>query len=367
MGRAVRDTHWLKGLRRAWRASPRRLRFGVFVLGAFALAALAADFLAPYDPAMQDREHFHAPPATLYWMDQKGGWSWRPYIYRSRLEDRIEMIYREDRTQAFSLKFFVAREEYRLLGVLPCRVKLFGVDAPARIFLFGSDGLGRDVLSRLLYGARVSLSIAAAALLISFPLAIGIGSLAGYYGGAVDFVCMRAVELFLALPAFYLIIALSSALPRDVAPEARAASIMAMIALFGWASLARIVRGMVLGLRERDFVASARAAGCTDWRILRRHVWPQIAGLMLVQAALAAPGFMLAEVTLSYLGLGVQEPLPSWGGMLATGQNVLALTGFWWTLAPGAAILFVCFGFHMLADGLREALDPRAASLDWGD
>lgn len=357
----------LSAWRRVWRWAPRRLKLGVLLLGVFAGGALLADILAPCDPATQDRERFHAPPTTLHWTDQNGDWSFRPHVYEIRLADRAGMIYREQPERAYPLKFFVTGEEYRLLGVLPCRLKLFGVEEPARIFLLGSDGLGRDILSRLLYGARVSLAIAAAALLISFPLALAVGSLAGYYGGATDFLSMRVVELFLALPAFYLIIALSSALPKGLAPEGHVLAILAMIALFGWASLARIVRGMVLGLRERDFVTAARALGASDWRILRRHIWPQLAGVMLVQAALAAPGFMLAEVTLSYLGLGVQEPVASWGGMLSTGQNVLTLVAYWWTLAPGAAILLVSFGFHLLADGLREAIDPRARPVDWGD
>lgn len=342
-----------------------RLFAGIAVLSVFIIGALFADFLAPYDPAAQDRERFHAPPTGIHFVDERGEWRWRPVVYRSELVDGARRIYREDRARAFPLEFFVAGEPYRFLGLLECRVRLFGVEAPARIFLLGSDGLGRDVFSRLLHGARVSLSIAAASLLISFPLALVVGSLAGYYSGPVDFLLMRLVELFLALPAFYLIIALRSALPLDLAPGWGVVAIIAVITLFGWASLARVVRGIVLSLRERDYIVAAHSIGATDARIIGRHILPQLSGLVLVQAALAAPGYILAEVTLSYLGLGIQEPVPSWGNMLSAGGSVTALVGHWWLLAPGAALLCVSLGFQLLAEGLRSRLDPRARAIGW--
>jgi peptide/nickel transport system permease protein len=344
----------------------RRLVAGGGVILLFVLSALLADFLAPYPPEAQDREHFHAPPTPLHFTDQSGARRWRPIVHPTQLADRLEMNYVEDRTQAYPVRFFVAGEPYLLLGLIPCRLRLFGVDEPARLFLLGSDSLGRDVFSRVLYGARISLAIAAASLCLAFPLALVIGSLAGYYGGAVDFVCMRIVELFLALPAFYLIIALRSALPLNLTSSHVVLAIVVMLGFFGWASLARLVRGAVLSLREREFVLAAVALGASDLRIIARHIAPQFAGIVFVQAALAAPGYMLAEVTLSYLGLGIHEPTASWGGMLS-GQGVQSMVTFWWTLAPGAAILVVSLGFHLLAEGLREIVDPRFRSADWAN
>jgi peptide/nickel transport system permease protein len=347
------------------RSTNRSLRWGLALLGLLALMAVFAEFLAPYPPTAQHRDLPNAPPTRLHLVDAAGKLR-RPFVSQAQLADRQQMLYAEDRSQRHPLRFFVAGETYYLLGLFPCRRRLFGVDEPARVFILGSDALGRDVFSRLLYGGRLSLSIAAVALLISLPLALLVGSVSGFYGGRLDFICMRLIELFLALPALYLIIALRSALPLELEPEKVFFALVAVIALFGWASLARVVRGMALSLREREFVLAAVALGASDLRIIIRHILPHLAGFALTQAAVAAPGFMLAEVTLSYLGLGVQEPLPSWGNMLAQAASARALTSFWWNLAPGVAIFAASLAFHLLAEGLRKLSDPRSQSFEPG-
>lgn len=335
------------------------LRLGSGLLGLLVLGALFSDFLAPYAPGAQHRRDYFAPPTRIRLVDAEGGWRWPPFVHTRRIVDHREVRYVEDTSRAYPLHFLVDGERYRLLGILPCKVHLFGVDPPARLFLLGSDALGRDVFSRLLRGSQVSLTIAAVALFISFPLGLVIGSISGFYGGKLDFVFMRLTELFLALPALYLVIALRSALPLNLPPERVFLAMVTVIALFGWANLARVVRGMVLSLRERAFVLAAVALGASDLRIIVRHILPHLAGFSLVQAALAVPGYILAEVTLSYLGLGIQEPLPSWGNMLAVAHNVQVLTSFWWNLAPGVAIFAASSAFHLLAEGLRESSDPR--------
>ena len=309
----------------------RSLRWGLALLGALAFCAAFADFLAPYSPAEQHRDYPFAPPAGQ----------------------------NRDRGSDYPFRLFVSGYEYRLFGLIPCRLHLFGADDPARLFILGTDALGRDIFSRLLYGARLSLTIAAVALLISFPLGLFIGTLAGYYGGAADFIGMRLIELFLALPALYLIIALRGALPLDLEPERVFLAMVAVIALLGWAHLARVVRGMTLSLRERDFVRAAVALGASDWRVMRKHILPQLTGFTLTQAALAAPGYILAEVTLSYLGLGVQEPVPSWGNMLSAAQSVQVMSDHWWNLAPAVAIFITSLTFHLLAEGLKKRFDPH--------
>ncbi len=341
----------------------RRIKIGGTILLLFVTVVILADFIAPYPPADQDREHFLSRPSRLHFVDADGRWHLRPRVFATVLADRGQMTYREEPTAAFPVRLFVEGETYHFLGLFPCRVRLFGVDAPGKFFLLGSDGLGRDVFSRLLVGTRLSLMIAAAALLISIPLALGIGCLAGYYGGKVDFVCMRLVELFLALPALYLVIALRSALPLSMPAEEVALALIGVLALFGWASLARIVRGMVLSLREREFVVAAVALGASDWRIVWRHLLPQLIGFTLIQAAVATPGFILAEVTLSYLGLGIQEPAASWGSMLASARDVQLVLAYWWNLAPVAAILAVSLTCHLLAEGFRQWADPRRRDL----
>ena len=302
---------------------------GVALLGALALGALLADFIAPYDPTTQHRAFANVPPG----------------------------IAAGDATTTPSLQFFVTGEPYRFFGTH--RTHLFGVAAPARVFVLGTDALGRDVWARVWHSARRSLTLAAAALLLALPLALGVGCVAGYFGGAVDFVCMRLIELFLALPALYLVLALRSALPLQLPPERVFWALALVIALFGWAHLARVVRGQVLALREREFVLAARALGASDWRILRRHVLPHLTGLALTQAALAAPAYILAEVTLSYLGLGVPEPLPSWGNMLAAAQTTQTLLTYWWNLAPAGMVFLTSLAFQFIADGLQQRHDPR--------
>jgi peptide/nickel transport system permease protein len=340
----------------------RSLRWGAFLLGLLMLCSALADFLSPYGPAEQHRELYFAPPARIRFPNAES--SWRPFVYALRLEDLERMRYVEDNAQRYPLRFFVRGAPYRLFGFIPSHTHLFGVSEPARIFVLGSDGLGRDVFSRIVHGARLSLTIAGVALLISIPLALLVGSLSGFYGGWVDFACMRVMELFLALPAIYLIIALRSALPLGLAPEKIFLAMVTVIASFGWAGLARVVRGAALGLREREFALAAVALGASDARVIFRHLLPNLSGLILTQAALAAPGYILAEVTLSYLGLGTPEPLPSWGGMLASVGGVWRLGTFWWNLAPGAAIFLTSLAFYLLAEGLREWSDPRSQTID---
>jgi peptide/nickel transport system permease protein len=333
------------------------------LLGPLVFCAIFADFLAPYSYQDQHREHPYAPPVEFRFGGDGGRWP--PFVYATHMTDFERRSYSEDRSRMFPIRFFVEGESYRLFGIVPSRTHLFGVDLPGRIFLLGTDALGRDIFSRLLYGARRSLAIAAVALLISFPLALAAGCLTGFYGGRIDFAGMRLIELFLALPAIYLIVALRSALPLSAEPEEVFLALIAVIALFGWATTARIIRGMVLSLRQREFVTAARALGASDLRIIARHILPHLSGFALVQASLAAPGFILAEVTLSYLGLGVQEPLPSWGNMLADAAHGPGLMAtYWWNLAPVAAIFITSFAFHLVADGLKDLFDPRTKSVE---
>ena len=340
------------------------LYWGLLLLFLLLVGAIFSDFLAPYDPAAQNRELNFAPPARLHFIDAEGVRHWLPFVYALQLVDRERMIYLEERSQIYPLRIFVSGDPYRLFGLFTCRTHLFGVNGPARIFVLGSDGLGRDVFSRTVHVARFSLMIAVVALFIAIPLAMVIGSVSGFYGGYFDLVCMRVIELFLALPALYLIIALRSALQLNMPPERVLFTIAIMIALFGWASLARIVRGAVLSLREREFILAAVALGASNARIIFRHILPNLTPLVLTQAALAAPGYILAEGALSYLGVGVQEPLPSWGSMLASVGGVQQLASFWWNLAPGAAIFITSLAFCLLAEGVSDLTDPHSHSLD---
>jgi peptide/nickel transport system permease protein len=310
---------------------------GSLLLSILLFCAFFAGFLSPYSPIQQHRDYPFAPPTGLH----------------------STSLATSPDGQTHSIRFLIEGDEYRLFGFIPCRMHLFGAEGDNRVFLLGTDALGRDVFSRLLHGAQLSLAIPVIALLISVPFAVLIGWLAGYYGGATDFILMRLIELFLALPAIYLIIALRTMLPLSIEPEKFFFAIVAVISAFGWAYLARIVRGMVLSLRERNYVQASIAFGAGGWRIFCNHIAPHLAGVILIQAALATPSYILAEITLSYLGLGVPDPLPSWGNMLSSTTNIQLLIIYWWNLMPLAAIFITSFAFQLLAEGLRRSLDPH--------
>ncbi|HET9234673.1 MAG TPA: ABC transporter permease, partial [Candidatus Eisenbacteria bacterium] len=233
--------------------------------------------------------------------------------------------------------------------------------APGKVFLLGTDQFGRDVFSRLLFGARVSLSVGLVGIVITYVLGLFLGGLAGYYRGWVDTTLMRVSEVFMSIPALYLILALRALFPDDLPSGLLYVAVVTILSLVLWASLARIIRGMVLSIRELDYVRAAEALGVGPLRVILRHVLPNTASFVIVAATLSVPGYILGEVALSFLGAGVQEPTPSWGNMLREAQNVPVLASFPWILAPGVVIFLTVLAFNFLGDGLRDALDPRTA------
>ncbi len=241
-----------------------------------------------------------------------------------------------------------------MAGLVETDLHLFGTDSPTRLFLFGTDDYGRDLFSRLLFGGQISLFAGLLGLGLSLGVGIVVGGLAGYYGGWVDEINMRATELFLALPWLYLLFAVRMALPLNIPPAQAFLLVLVVIGLVGWARPARLIRGLVLSARARDYVDAARCLGASDLYLLRRHVFPQILGIVVTQAALLAPQFILAEVTLSFFGLGVGEPVPSWGNMLASLQRYHVLASYWWMFIPGIALVPVFFLYYALADALHS-------------
>jgi peptide/nickel transport system permease protein len=310
-------------------------------------AALGAGFLAPYGYEEQDRELSYAPPVRPRLVDAGGRLHVRPFIYRWVETPGSPGLYVEDRSRTFPVRFLVPAPP----GVTGARVRLFGVDAPARLDLLGTDGLGRDQLSRLLYGARVSLL--SGLLAASFA-----GGAAGFQGGWLDQLLMRGSELFLALPWLYLLLAVRAFLPLDLAPAGSFFLVIAVLGAVGWAQPARLVRGTVLSSRGRDYVLAAQGFGASRLYVLRRHVLPQALGVALTQLALLVPQYVLAEVTLSFLGLGVAEPVPSWGTMLADLEHYEVLVSYRWMFWPAVLLTGVVLSYHTLAEFLRERLQP---------
>jgi peptide/nickel transport system permease protein len=313
----------------------------------------AAGFFAPYDPVEQDRERPYLPPMRLHLIDAQGRFHLRPFFYPLRLRDGSFDQYEENTASRVSLDFFAGGAGYRLAGLVPSHLHLFGAPG-ARIYLLGSDAYGRDQLSRILFGGQVSLLAGLLGAGVTLFLGALIGMAAGFYGGWRDELLMRAAELFLALPWLYLLFALRAFLPLAVSPLEAFVLVVVVIGMVGWARPARLVRGVVLSVKERDFVRAARGFGASDIYLLRRHILPETASVVLTQAAILVPQFVLAEMTLSFLGLGVPEPISSWGNLLATLQQYNVLVSYWWMYLPALAIVPFFLGYLSLASALQE-------------
>lgn len=329
---------------------PSRLRRLVAVLLVVHAAVLGAGLLAPYDPATQHRDFPFAPPSRIRVLAADGRWH-LPFVYRLVPRSPGSPGYLEDVSRRFPVRWLVAREPAG--ATTSAGWRLAGVEPPAHLFLLGTDRFGRDQLSRLLHGARVSLLAGLAATALTLFIGLTLGTLAGYVDG-LDGPLMRLADLATALPWVYLLLAVRSVFPLDLAPAPALALVVAIIGLVGWARPARLVRSVVLSVRSREFVVAARSLGASHLYLLRRHVVPQTASLLLTQGALLVPQFILAETTLSFLGLGIGEPAPSWGGMLNAVQSVQVLGSFWWMLAPGVALVLTCLLYQALADAVQE-------------
>ena len=330
-----------------------RLLSAAILLGALHLGIVCAGFFAPYDPAAQDREHPYAPPMRLHFVDAGGQLHLRPFFYPQTLRAGSFDEYEEKKANAIPVKFFVRGAPYRVLGMLPLRSHLFGGDLP--LYLLGSDGYGRDLLSRVLFGGQVSLLAGLIGATMTLSIGVCIGAVAGFWSGWRDEALMRVAELFLALPWIYLLFAMRAFLPLTVPPLKAFLLVVVVFAAVGWARPARIVRGIVLSAKERDFVRAARGFGASGAYLLRRHILPETASAVLTQAAILVPQFVLAEMTLSFLGLGVPEPVPSWGNMLASLQHYNVLVSYWWMYLPAVAMVPFFLGYLVLASLLQES------------
>jgi peptide/nickel transport system permease protein len=316
-----------------------------------------AGFFSPYDPAEQDRKNPYLPPMRLHFVDAQGRFHTRPFVYSLRAHEGTFDQYEEDTSRPLPLKFLVRGASYHQLGLLPARLHLFSVQ-DERIYLLGSDSYGRDQLSRFLYGGQVSLLAGLLGAGVTLLVGLCVGAVAGYFGGWRDDLLMRLAELFLALPWLYLLFALRAFLPLAVSPLQAFFLIIAVLGAVGWARPARLVRGVILSAKERDFVRAARGFGATDAYLLRRHILPEASGVLLTQAAILVPQFVLAEMTLSFLGLGVPEPVPSWGSLLSSLQQYSVLASYWWMYLPALIMLPFFLGYLGLGGELQQRREP---------
>lgn len=332
----------------------RRMLIVAGLLGAVYLAALAAPFVAPYDPLVHDREFSFTPPTRVRFVDAHGTFHLRPFVYAVYRRPGTLDEFEEDRTQAYPIRLFVHGATYRVARAFTWDQHLFGVDQPARLYLLGSDAYGRDVLSRFVHGARISLFAGLLGASVSLGLGLLLGAGAGFFGSWVDEAIMRLGELFLVLPWLYLLLAVRVVLPLDIGAGTTFLMFVAVLAVVGWARPARLVRGLVMSVRGRDYVVAAQACGASSLHTLRRHVLPQTTGLLLTQAAILVPQFTVAEVTLSFFGLGVTEPVPSWGNLLAALQQYHVVVSYWWMFLPAVALVPIFLLYYVLADTLHH-------------
>jgi peptide/nickel transport system permease protein len=336
---------------------------GIVVIVLLGIGGLFCEFIAPYDPNVYDKAYPFLSPQGIHFVDETR-FHIRPFVYG--LESRRDpntymMVFEEDRTQKYPIYFLVRGSPYKLWGLFKTDLHLFGLrDSDGRFFVLGTDRMGRDMLSRILYGSRISLSIGLVGVFLSFVLGILIGGVSGYYGGVIDIVIQRAMEFLRSVPSIPLWMALSAALPPHWPSIRIYFGITLILSLVGWTWLARTVRGQFLALRNEDFVTSARLSGASELRIILRHLVPSFFSYIIAAITLAIPGMILAETSLSFLGLGLQPPVISWGVLLKEAQDVRTVALAPWLLIPGLFVTITVLAFNFMGDGLRDAADPYA-------
>ncbi len=337
---------------------------GLVVTIALYIVAIVPGFFAINDPNQQNGRAAYHPPQALHIIDTNpdGSWSFglyfRPYQLR-RDPQTLAAIYTEDPTRKIPIRLFGEGYQYNLFGLIPTRIHLLASAEPRQpLFLFGADRLGRCVYSRMMQGTQISLSVGLVGVFLSLTLGVLIGGISGYFGGRIDFVAQRAIEFVLALPTIPIWLALAAALPQDWPAVLNYFMITIILSLTGWAQLARVVRGRFLSLRTEEFVTAARLDGASEGRVIFRHMLPSFASHIIASMTLAIPAMILAETSLSFLGLGLQPPTISWGVLLREAQNIRSIATAPWLFAPGGAVILAVIALNFLGDGLRDAADP---------
>jgi peptide/nickel transport system permease protein len=351
-------------------AAHRHAVWAMWILIAFYLLALFADFVAPYHYDSQIRELQWTPPTRLRFADAQG-FSLRPFIYpiRSYFDENFNIRQAPDTSTRSYLRFFARGDTHYFLGFIPSQIHLFGFDQVqsnasggqyfTRFYLIGSDNSGRDLFSRICYAARVSMTIGLVGAMLVLVIGLAIGGISGYFGGIVDNALQRFCEMVMLLPRFYLLLMLRFAFPGNMSSVMVYLCIVLIMALLGWAEFARVIRGMVLSIRTEDYIQSARSIGVSPLGIVARHVLPQTVSYAIVFVSLEIPQYIVSESALSLLGLGINEPVPSWGNMLSKAMDIAELTQHPWVLWPGAFIFVTVLAFNLVGDGLRDAFDPK--------
>ena len=337
---------------------------GAAVLVVLYATSLLCEFISPYTPEQRNVRALNAPPMKPRFVDADGRFHWRPFVYALQMEindDTWMREYREDHTTRYELELFSHGARYELWGLFELDRHLLGVapESGGYVHWFGTDSQGRDLFSRILYGARVSLSIGLVGVALTLFLGVLLGGFAGYLGGFTDTVVQRCIEVLQSIPNLPLWMALSAALPAAWSPVAAYFGVTIILSALSWTTLARQVRGRFLSMRDDDFVTAARLLGASNTRIVFRHMLPSFASHIITTATLAVPAMILGETALSFLGIGLRSPVVSWGVLLQQAQNYQVIVMTPWLLLPGAFVVVTVIAFNLVGDGLRDAADPH--------
>jgi peptide/nickel transport system permease protein len=330
------------------------------------LSAIFAEFLAPIDPNQVVSTHTYAPPQRLHIFNREDGdlkIGLYVYGYKSEIDkDTLRRTFTIDEEKIVPVRFFAHGFEYKMLGFIPTNIHLIGPkDTGEQFYLLGADRLGQDLLSRLIYGTRISMSIGLIGVALSFVLGILLGGISGYFGGFIDNIVQRVIEFLISIPRIPLWMGLAAALPKTWSPLRVYFGITIILSIVGWTGLARVVRGRFLSLREEEFVTAARLDGSGEMRIILRHMVPSFMSHIIASLTLAVPGTILAETSLSFLGLGLRSPINSWGVLMQEAQNIRSISTAPWLLLPGVLVIIAVLALNFLGDGLRDAADPYAS------
>ena len=333
---------------------------GIFLVLMYGSAMLAG-FLAPYGLRETHDQYSSAAPHGLNFVDAQGNFHLIPFVYgldASVDPATFRRVYTSNTEEMYPLRFLVRGASYKLFSVIDTDLHLFGVDAPGKVFLMGTDKQGRDLFSRVLYGAQVSLSIGLVGVFLTLIFGSILGIATGYFGGLLDMIMQRVIEILMAFPQLPLWFALAAVIPVTWSPDQVYFAISIVLSILNWGALARQVRGMVYALREMDYVVAARYTNCSNWRIIVRHLLPNTLSHIVVIATLAIPGMILGETALSFLGLGIRAPMTSWGLLLNEAQSTRVLLTQTWLFLPAVFVVLTIISFNFLGDGIRDAADP---------